>query len=216
MKRYAFNSTRFEAMPLIAILRGHEPAVVEPATRAVIGGGFVALEITMDTPDAASRIRTAVACAGDALDVGAGTVKTVGELDRAHAAGAKFIVTPVVVPEVVSECVRRGLPVFPGAFTPSEIFQAHTLGATMVKLFPAHRLGPGYVRDLRAPLAPVRLLATGGITPESMPEYATAGAAGFGIGSPLFAPERLGAGDWNWLRAQAARFCEAWRRSSRS
>src|SRR5690606_14152385 len=96
-----------------------------------------------------------------------------------------------VVPEVIAECVRRGLPVFPGAFTPTEIHQAHRLGATMVKLFPAHRLGPDYVRDLKAPLSSVRLLATGGITPESLREYAQAGADGFGIGSPLFSPAHL-------------------------
>ena len=133
------------------------------------------------------------------------------ELDEAQAARASFIVTPVIVPDVIGECVRRGLPVFPGAFTPTEVHHAHRLGATMVKLFPAHRLGPGYVRDLKAPLPSVRLLATGGITPETLPDYARAGGEGFGLGSPLLAPERLAAGDWAWLRKRAGSFCLAWK-----
>lgn len=80
----------------------------------------------------------------------------------------------------------------------------------MVKLFPANRLGPGYVRDLQAPLSSVRLLATGGITPEVIPEYVAAGVAGFGIGSPLLTPARIETGDWDWLRQRAREFCAAW------
>lgn len=205
-----FDATRFAAMPLIAILRGQPIGLIDPVVQALADGGFVALEITMNTPGAAAQIRTAGACAGNRLAVGAGTVTSLAELDEAHAAGASFIVTPVVVPEVITECVRRGLPVFPGAFTPTEIHQAHRLGATMVKLFPAHRLGPGYVRDLRAPLSSIRLLATGGITPETLPGYAQAGVAGFGVGSPLLAPARLAAGEWDWLRQRAREFCAAW------
>ncbi len=212
----AFDAARFAAMPLIAILRGQRSAVVEPVVEALIEGGFAALEITMNTPGAAAQIEAACAKAQGRIDIGAGTVTTLRELDQAQAAGAAFIVTPIVAPEVIVACARRGLPVFPGAFTPTEIFQAHQLGATMVKLFPAHRLGPEYIRDLKGPLGHARLLVTGGITPESLPAYARAGVAGAGIGSPLFQPDRLEAGDWHWLRAQAARFCAAWRASARN
>ncbi len=167
----------------------------------------------MNTPGATAQIRAAVTSANNRLAVGAGTVTSLPELHEAHAAGASFIVTPVVVPEVIVECVRLGLPVFPGAFTPTEIHQAHRLGATMVKLFPANRLGPAYVRDLKAPLSSIPLLATGGITPESLPEYRRAGADGFGLGNPLLEPDRLNAGDWEWLRARATHFCTVWRNS---
>jgi len=209
----AFSAARFAAMPLIAILRGQPGRFVEPVVQALFEGGFTALEITMNSPGAAAQIRAAVAHSQGRMNIGAGTVTTLAELDEAEAAGASFIVTPVIVPDVIGECVRRGLPVFPGAFTPTEVHQAHRLGATMVKLFPAHRLGPGYVRDLKAPLSSVRLLATGGITPETLPEYARAGAEGFGVGSPLLAPERLAAGDWEWLRKRAESFCVAWKAS---
>lgn len=207
----AFDAARFAQLPLIAILRGQPAALVAPIVRTLGAAGFCAAEVTMNSPGAADQIRAAVELAPEGLCIGAGTVTTLAELDAAQAAGAGFIVTPVVVPDVINACVRRGLPVFPGAFTPTEVFQAHRLGATMVKLFPAHRLGPGYVRDLLAPLSTVRLLATGGVTPETLPEYVRAGAAGFGLGSPLLAPERLAAGDWDWLRQRAAEFCRAWR-----
>lgn len=210
-----FTATRFAAMPLIAILRGQRPDVIEPVVQALADGGFAALEITMNTPGAAQQIRTAAAASDGRIAIGAGTVTSLAELDEAQAAGAGFIVTPVIVPEVIEECGKRGLPVFPGAFTPTEVFQAHRLGATMVKLFPAHRLGPGYVRDLKAPLSSVRLLATGGITPETLPDYVRAGADGFGIGSPLLPSARLEAGDWDWLRARAQEFCTAWKNSAR-
>lgn len=206
----AFNAARFAAMPLIAILRGQRANIIDPMVQALAEGGFTALEITMNTPGAAEQISAAVDSAQNQLAIGAGTVTSLAGLDEAQKAGASFIVMPIVVPEVITECVLRGLPVFPGAFTPTEIHTAHRLGATMVKLFPAHRLGPGYIRDLHAPFPSVRLLATGGITPESLPEYSRAGAAGFGIGSPLFQPDRIDAGDWQWLRTRAAQFCTAW------
>lgn len=203
-------------MPLIAILRGLRAEAIEPVVDALAEGGFVALEITMNTPGAADQIRAAIAAAQGRLEIGAGTVTTKAELNEAHAAGARFMVTPVVVPEVIAECTLRGLPVFPGAFTPTEVHRAHLLGATMVKLFPARRLGPGYFQDLKAPLPHIRLLATGGITPESVPEYARAGADGFGIGSPLLAPDKLAANDWTWIRERAAVICAAWRGTSKS
>jgi 2-dehydro-3-deoxyphosphogluconate aldolase/(4S)-4-hydroxy-2-oxoglutarate aldolase len=211
-----FDATRFAAMPLIAILRGQQSGSIAPIVRALIDGGFKALEITMNTPGATEQIRAAVASAHNRLSIGAGTVTSLTELKAAHNAGACFIVTPVVVPEVIVECLLRGLPVFPGAFTPTEVQQAHQLGATMVKLFPAHRLGPDYVRDLKAPFPHIRLLATGGITPETLPEYSRAGAEGFGIGSPLLQADRLAAEDWDWLRTRAEKFCMAWETSVHS
>lgn len=207
---HSFDGQRFAGMPLIGILRGQPAEAVTPLVQALADGGFTALEITMNTPGAAAQIRAAVKHAGDRIAIGAGTVTNLAELEEAQAAGASFIVTPVVAPEVITECVQRGLPVFPGAFTPTEIHQAHRLGATMVKLFPANRLGPDYVRDLKAPLSSVRLLATGGITPESLPAYVRAGVDGFGIGSPLFSATRIAAGDWTWIRERAALFCATW------
>lgn len=207
---HLFDAKRFAGMPLIGILRGQPARAIDPLVQALADGGFTALEITMNSPGAAAQIRAAVNMAQGRIDIGAGTVTSLIQLEEAVTAGASFIVTPIVVPEVISACVQQGLPVFPGACTPTEIHQAHRLGATMVKLFPANRLGPDYVRDLKAPLSSVRLLATGGITPESLPAYVKAGVEGFGIGSPLFSPDHIAADDWNWMRERAAQFCAAW------
>lgn len=209
-----FDPATFRSMPLIAILRNQQHLNLPDLVKAVSGGGFHALEITMNSPGAAEQIRAASMCATGKTMIGAGTVTTLAELDDAHEAGACFIVTPVVVPAVITECVRRNLPIFPGALTPTEVHAAHQLGATMVKLFPAHRLGPDYLRDIKAPLSAIPLLATGGITPENLPLYAQAGADGFGIGSSLLSTEAIARGDWNWIKHRAAEFCTAWSNAS--
>lgn len=210
-----FHINRFLKRPLVAILRDLPAEAVRPAALAVRDAGFTALEITMSTPAAVEQIRAARAGVGDTADVGAGTVTTLDDLDKAEAAGASFVVTPAVVPEVITAAVHRGLPVFAGAFSPTEVLAAHRLGATMVKLFPAHRLGPDYLRDLRGPFPAIQLLPTGGITPDNLPAYFAAGAAGFGIGGALFPNDRTQVGDWAWIRARAASYCAAWDKAKR-
>lgn len=170
----------------------------------------------MNSDHAARQIAMVRDIAGTRLWVGAGTVTDVGELETAIHAGAQFIVTPAVDEDVLAACRQRALPVFPGAFTPTEVQHAHRLGATMVKLFPADRLGPEYFKHLRAPFGKIPLLATGGITPETLPAYRKAGAAGFGLGSPLLAPERIETRDWDSLRDRATQFRLAWQNSSSS
>jgi len=211
--RANFNTDRFLGLPLIAILRDLPAVAVAPAALAVRDAGFTALEITMSTPEAVGQIRAARASIGETAEVGAGTVTSLEELEKAEAAGASFVVTPAVVPEVITAAVQRGLPVFAGAFSPTEVLAAHRLGATMVKLFPAHRLGPDYLRDLRGPFPDIRLLPTGGITPENLPAYCAAGASGFGIGGSLFPVDRIRIGDWDWVRSRAASYCAAFQQA---
>jgi 2-dehydro-3-deoxyphosphogluconate aldolase/(4S)-4-hydroxy-2-oxoglutarate aldolase len=103
--------------------------------------------------------------------------------------------------------------VFPGAVTPTEILQAWSAGATMVKLFPAAQLGPGYVSAVKGPLDQVPLLPTGGITLENAREFLDAGAAGFGVGSPLFQKARMADRQWDWLRERIAAFRDLWPRT---
>jgi len=205
-----FNWEAFYRAPIIGILRNYPAAVVRELTLAAMRGGLTTLEITMNSPDAPALIRLARDVTGEALNIGAGTVCTREDLDRARKAGAEFIVTPVLVPEVIAACKDHGLPVFPGAYSPTEIYQAWTLGADMVKIFPADQLGPAYLRSIKAPLPQIRLLPTGGVTLESLPEFARAGADGFGIGSPLFAKARVEAEDWAWIEARARQFVAAY------
>ena len=148
---------RFRRKPLMGILRGITTAQLAPTLESAISGGLEALEITMNTPGAAELIARARAIAGGELAIGAGTVLSRESLDTALAAGASFIVMPTLVPDVVGECVRRDVPVFPGALTPQEIHTAWQAGAAMVKVFPSKFFGPEYFREVKGPFDDVLL-----------------------------------------------------------
>jgi 2-dehydro-3-deoxyphosphogluconate aldolase/(4S)-4-hydroxy-2-oxoglutarate aldolase len=202
---------KFEGIPLIGILRGSSDAHLPHIVECVCKGGMTHLEITMNSAEAEQQIRTAVQAADGRLQIGAGTVTNLDLLETAMSAGAAFIVTPSLDHGVVTACVRRGIPVFPGAFSPTEIWEAWEMGATMVKVFPAETAGPAFIRSLKGPFPQVDLLPTGGVDLKTLPEFLKAGAAGAGIGSPLFQRERLAAKDWAWLEEQARAFVQIYR-----
>jgi 2-dehydro-3-deoxyphosphogluconate aldolase/(4S)-4-hydroxy-2-oxoglutarate aldolase len=204
-----FNDTLFRSMPIVGILRFFPRDQVEHLVPAVVEGGLVNLEVTLNSPGAADLIRLTRDLLGPRGNVGAGTVTSMQGLDLALEAGASFIVTPVVLPEVIRACVERGVPVMPGAMTPTEIFTAWNLGASLVKVFPADQLGPGHLRAVKAPFPEIRLMPTGGVTVETLPAFRDAGSDAFGVGSPLFDPRQVAAGNWDWFRQRASRFCES-------
>jgi len=201
-----FDST----LPIVGILRGFSTAQVVEIVHAAVRGGLRNLEITMGSPNTPEQIREARAIAGDRICIGAGTVLNCDLLTQALDAGAAFIVTPVVNVDVIERCVARKIPVFPGAYSPAEILRAWELGATMVKVFPAETLGPGYVKAIKAPLPQVKLMPTGGVDLKTICAYKKAGADGFGIGGPLFDRTHVEGGDWNWIEAQCHAFVEAY------
>ena len=205
----AFSQEKFAELPVVGILRGFGMDQVQEIVRACLRGGLRNLEITMNSPDAAWQIRRARELADGQMNIGAGTVTSMELLESALQAGACFIVTPGLHVGVVSECVGRGVPVFPGAFTPTEIYGAHELGARMVKVFPAEVLGPGYIKAIKAPLPQVKLMPTGGVDVTTLAAYRKAGADGFGVGSPLFRKEKVEAGDWQWVEQQCRAFAVA-------
>lgn len=191
---------RFEALPLMGILRGIGMDRIEPLARAVIAGGLETIEITMNTSGATDLIRRLVAVSGGKLQVGAGTVLTLDQLDAATEAGATFIVLPTLVPEVVTACVARSIPVFPGALTPQEIFTAWQAGATMVKVFPSNLFGPDYIRDLRGPFDDIKLLACGGVNAGNIADFFTAGVNGASFGGSVMKQEWLRSGNFEEIR----------------
>jgi 2-dehydro-3-deoxyphosphogluconate aldolase / (4S)-4-hydroxy-2-oxoglutarate aldolase len=174
---------RIRAERLVAVLR----RVPEPdrIVAALHEGGIRIVEITLDSEDALETI--ARLRGDDRLLILAGTVRTAAEAEAAAQAGAEACVSPTVAPEVIERCAALGLPAIPGALTPSEIESAWRLGAAMVKLFPASLGGPGYVRDVGAPLGDVPLLVTGGVDTTNVAAYLNAGAAAVGVGSALLA-----------------------------
>jgi 2-dehydro-3-deoxyphosphogluconate aldolase/(4S)-4-hydroxy-2-oxoglutarate aldolase len=172
---------RIRAERLVAILRRvpDPDGVVEALARA----GFGVIEITLDADDALeviARLRRR----GD-VSVIAGTVRRPEQVAPAVEAGAEACVSPGLVPEVVERCRELRVPVVPGALTPTEVERAWALGAALVKLFPGNAVGPGYVRELLAPLADVPLIVTGGIDAGNARGFLEAGAVAVGAGSAL-------------------------------
>ena len=208
-----YSRELFQELPVVGILRGFKEEQMAEIIEASIRGGLRNIEFTMNTPGASRQIRAAVALAQGRMNIGAGTVINRQLLDEALAAGASFVVTPTVEPLVITECVRQKIPVFPGALSPTEIVSAWELGATMVKVFPAETLGPGYIRALKAPLPHIRLLPTGGVDLNTLPAFLKAGAEGFGVGSPLFDRNRIESCDWPWLEARCRAFAETYRQA---
>jgi 2-dehydro-3-deoxyphosphogluconate aldolase / (4S)-4-hydroxy-2-oxoglutarate aldolase len=166
---------------VVAVLR--RVADTRRVVSALREGGIRIVEITLDSDRALDTI--AALRSDPDLVVLAGTVRTVGDVDSAAAAGAEGCVSPVLVPDVVERCRSAGLAAIPGAFTPSEIEAAWGLGAAMVKLFPASLGGPAYVRDVLAPLSDVPLLATGGVDAGNARAFLRAGVCAVGVGTAL-------------------------------
>jgi 2-dehydro-3-deoxyphosphogluconate aldolase / (4S)-4-hydroxy-2-oxoglutarate aldolase len=172
---------RIRAERVVAVLR--RVSEFDSVVEALLAGGIRIVEITLDSDDALSTIGKLHA-RGD-LNVLAGTVRTPQEAEAAVAAGAEACVAPALVPEMVERCRGLGVPAIPGALTPSEIEAARALGADLVKLFPGSLVGPGYVREVLAPLTGVELIVTGGVNVSNARAFIEAGAVAVGVGSAL-------------------------------
>lgn len=170
---------------VVAVLRGQDPDRVVQAGVALHDAGITCLEITFTTPRATEAIARLRELLPESAAPGAGTVLDSGQAKEALAAGATFLVSPAPCPDVVAAGVDAGVPVLPGAFTPGEVLAAWRSGASAVKVFPAASVGPGHVRDLRAPLPDIPLVPTGGIRIDDAAVYLQAGAIAVGLGSSL-------------------------------
>lgn len=200
----------FKQQPIIGILRGIEADLIEPLVETVISAGLATLEITMNTSGAVELIQKAKQLADKRLTLGAGTVLTQQDLKSALDSGASFIVLPVLVRGVVEYCVKNNIPVFPGALTPQEIYQAHELGATMVKIFPAKFFGPEYFRQIKGPFNKIELLACGGVTAENLSDYFTSGASAVTFGASIFKKVWLATKDFKAIGQAVKNFINAW------
>ena len=208
MSERTFSWELFNKAPLVGIIRNVSPEDVKRILPIYREAGLTTVEITMNTPGATDMIRYALENEHYGLNIGAGTVCTKDDLDAALDAGAQFIVTPVLSKKVIKSCVKKGVPVFPGAYTPTEIFQAWSWGASMVKIYPATALGPGYIKDVKAPMNQLKLLPTGGVSLENMEAFLKAGANGLGIGGQLFDKKLIQDKNWDGLKAHFLQFAQ--------
>src|SRR5918911_399903 len=178
-------------------------AVLLEVAAALVEGGITTLEFTLTTPGAITAIERCRARFGEAVVVGAGTVLDADGARRCLAAGAQFLVSPGLDPNVIAVARDGGALAMPGAMTPTEILAAWRAGADVVKVFPARALGPRYIADVLAPLPDVPLMPTGGVDATNAAEYLRTGAVAVAVGGNLVDPATVARGDWAALTARA-------------
>lgn len=205
------RSARLLDPGIIAVIRAASAEVVPRLGEALVAGGVIALEVTTSTPDFAAAIRATKNALGANALVGAGTILNAETCERALDAGAEFIVSPVLRPELVALAHAAGCPVMLGAGTATEAQSAYEAGADFVKLFPAEALGPEFVRSMLAPLPHLRFVPTGGITLANASSYRRAGCMAVGVGGNLVRSDLMARGDWTALTQLAGDFISAWR-----
>lgn len=203
-----FNIAFFEKEPVLGIIRGVDENSLPGVLQAAYSGGLRFLEITLNTPDALPLIKKAVLLFPD-FCIGAGTVLSRESAQQAMDVGAQFIVAPNLNEQVAGFCVKRSLAYFPGALTPTEIEKAWSMGATMVKVFPASQMGPDYIKFLKGPFDQIKLMAVGGIGPNNIPDYFTAGASAVALGGSIFSVSRMANREFSTIQKEIAEFMVA-------
>jgi 2-dehydro-3-deoxyphosphogluconate aldolase / (4S)-4-hydroxy-2-oxoglutarate aldolase len=201
-KLFEARKQRLRDATVIAIFRARSAHDAVESSAAAVRGGFEALEVTMNTPGATDALAE-IAGRGEAI-VGAGTILVPEQVKEAYDAGAEFVVTPVVIPEVVEAAHSLSIPVCMGAASPTEIFHASQAGADWVKVFPGESLGgPDYIADVLGPLDGTPILVTGGLTAENYLGYLDAGAELVGFAGTLFDADIAAEGDYEELERRA-------------
>ena len=201
-----FSWELFNKMPLVGIMRNFKQSDIENILPAYADSGLNTIEITMNSAGAVESIQYIAKNFAGRLNVGAGTVLTKEELETALNAGAQFIVTPVVNLQIIDRCRQLKVPIFCGAYTPTEIFTAWNAGADMVKVFPMVGDAIEYIKAVRGPLPHIKLLPTGGVNLDNCTSFFKAGASGIGAGGQLFDKDMINKKDWSALRDHFSRF----------
>jgi 2-dehydro-3-deoxyphosphogluconate aldolase/(4S)-4-hydroxy-2-oxoglutarate aldolase len=193
---------------IVAIVRGLEGESADRAAEALVNGGIRLVEVTMNTPGALKTIAGWREKFDGRAAIGAGTVLDLQMAKEAAAAGAMYLISPNLDEEVIAFGAERGLSVWPGVMTPTEIVRAWKAGAEAVKVFPMASLGVEYLKEIRAPLDHIPMIATGGVDLTTIRSYFEAGATAVGIGSKLLNREWIKAGDFERLTDNARRYVE--------
>jgi 2-dehydro-3-deoxyphosphogluconate aldolase/(4S)-4-hydroxy-2-oxoglutarate aldolase len=191
----------------IAILHSPSLSTGVAMAQAAVAGGFRLIEVTWNSDRSAALVAELRSALPEDCFVGVGTILTVAEWQAAIAAGAQFSFLPHTDPDLLHLGETHGIPVVPGALTPTEIYQAWQLGAWGIKVFPCQAVGgPNYVRQLHGPLGHIPLIPTGGVSVETGADYLAAGAIAVGLGSSLFPWVLVQQGAWDKIQARAHAF----------
>jgi 2-dehydro-3-deoxyphosphogluconate aldolase/(4S)-4-hydroxy-2-oxoglutarate aldolase len=196
-------------MGLVAVLRGPSPDLTVKMVQALVAGGVTGIEITYSTPNAEEVVRLLDQTFGEQIILGMGTLTDPRQAASAAAAGAKFLVSPITEKTLAEAMVGTGLAVMIGALTPSEVFQAYSMGSDVVKIFPGSLTGPGYVKALKGPFPYIPMMPTGGVSAANVGEWFAAGVFGVGAGSELCPPILAKEGRFTEISIKASDFLAA-------
>lgn len=193
---------------IVAILRHTAPERAVRTVEALVAGGVRAIEVTLNSAGAIDMLHAIQAALGDRVLLGAGTVLDQAGAQAALDAGARFMVSPHTDLALIRWLADQGVPVFPGAFTATEVLSAWRAGASVVKLFPSGPMGASYLKDLRGPLGHIPFMPTGGVTLDNAATYMAAGAWGLGLGSDLVSASAIDSGDYAEIARRATAFAQ--------
>ncbi len=201
---------RIREIGIVPVVRAASADEAFAAVEAIRAGGIPILEITLTVPGAVEIIRQLTQRIGDEALIGAGTVLDAGTAEECIDAGARFVVSPALDVPTIEACRRRGVPVFPGALTPTEVVTAWKAGASAIKIFPANAVGgASYLKSLKAPLPQVELLPTGGVSLKTVAEFIAAGAFALGVGADLVDLAALRKGEAGAITEKARQYVAA-------
>ena len=193
---------------LLAVIRGPSQDLTIQMVEALINGGVLGIEVTYSTPNAEEVVKTLSKKFGDKILLGMGTLTRPEQAESAKAAGANFLVSPVCEPELIKAMVASGLATMAGAFTPTEVFQAFSLGTDVVKIFPGSLAGPSYIKALKGPFPNIPMMPTGGVNAGNVAEWFSAGVVAVGAGSELCPPQLAKEGKFDEISKKAAEFVQ--------
>lgn len=187
----------------IAVIRAEKLELAYQMALAVASGGMRLIEITWnsDRPqETIAQLRSEL----PECTIGTGTLLNLEQMQQALASGAQFLFTPHVDPKLIRAAVDAGVPIVPGALSPTEIVTAWAAGASCVKVFPIQAVGgASYIRNLQGPLGHIPLVPTGGVTLENAKEFLLSGAIAVGLAGDLFPQKHVAAKNWEAIAQQA-------------
>lgn len=204
---------RVKELGVLAVIRGPSPELTVKMVDALVAGGVLGIEITYSTPNAEEVVRTLSQKYGEQILLGMGTLTRPSQAESAKAAGAIFLVSPICEPTLVKAMVDSGLVVMAGALTPTEIFQTHSLGVDVVKIFPGSLGGPAYVKAIKGPFPNIPMMPTGGVSEGNVKDWFAAGVIAVGAGSELCPPALAKEGKFEEISRRAAAFVEVIRQA---
>ena len=202
---YARVLQTFATIRACAVLRTPTSAACPKAMQACIDGGFEIVEFTLTTPDCLHHLADFRSRYDKKVMIGCGTIMNVADAEAAMDAGAEFIITPVMLPDVIEWCAARNIVIAPGCQTPTEMVTAYRHGAPLQKLFPGVTGGPMWVKAVSAALPMLSINPTSGVDLDNAAEYLANGAASVGLVAPLFDPVAIANGDWDQIAKNAAK-----------